>query len=379
MKGVLSEGQVSRGDHTILVVDDDPSVLKAVKVALEEMNYNFLSARSGEEALSKFEKNNVDIVLSDIRMPKMSGLELLRKIKERSPETYVIVMTAYASVDSAVEAMKEGASDYIRKPIELKDMKTTIMGIIEDLEFDEVRGKNLRLHKKDSTDPLKTFKKLVDEGRHGIFVARKLPSDLGQIIDDKVTFLPFSSNKGSNVASLDLENIKDQIKNNIDDSNGTVIFLDDLDYFFRSNSLDDFKKFIESLEKEIMDESTFLLLSGKKEELDREHRDELEYIISDTPVSVISESISNHIRRKIISELKKRETSSFTTLSSETGVEDSPKLSFHLRKLETAGLIKKDRERRYKLTERGLKAADTINTLRNLEGEGFGKVAWFPA
>ena len=99
----------------ILIADDESEMRVALETTLERENYQLVCAVDGKEALKEFESQVFDMVLTDVRMPKLSGLELLREIKERSPQTPVVMMTAYGTIDNAVEAMKEGAFDYLIK------------------------------------------------------------------------------------------------------------------------------------------------------------------------------------------------------------------------------------------------------------------------
>jgi len=103
--------------HSILVVDDEPSIREFLQIMLAREGYEVSCAEDGREAITLFEKSPFDVVLADIRMPKTSGFEVLNRIKELSPGTKVIMITAYASFESAVESMKEGAYDYIAKPL----------------------------------------------------------------------------------------------------------------------------------------------------------------------------------------------------------------------------------------------------------------------
>ena len=99
----------------ILIVDDEPEMRIALETTLQREHYQLVCAEDGQEALEQFENHLFDMVLTDVRMPKLSGLELLREVKKRSPKTPVLMMTAYGTIDNAVEAMKEGAFDYLIK------------------------------------------------------------------------------------------------------------------------------------------------------------------------------------------------------------------------------------------------------------------------
>ncbi|MDZ7290495.1 MAG: sigma-54 dependent transcriptional regulator [candidate division KSB1 bacterium] len=100
----------------ILVVDDEQSVRESLARVLEREHYQVFPASSGEEALRCLEKESVHVVLSDLKMPEMSGLELLRRVKTVAPATEVILITGHGTIEIAVEAMKQGAYDFITKP-----------------------------------------------------------------------------------------------------------------------------------------------------------------------------------------------------------------------------------------------------------------------
>jgi two-component system response regulator HydG len=102
---------------TVLVVDDEKSHLDSLRRIFEKEGYHALSASSGKEALDTLRKHHVHVMLTDMVMPEMTGSEVLKACKTISPETEVVVMTAYGTIESAVEAMKDGAYDFITKPL----------------------------------------------------------------------------------------------------------------------------------------------------------------------------------------------------------------------------------------------------------------------
>jgi len=115
----------------ILVVDDELSVSHSLALNLQVAGYQVQEAGSGEEALRLVEKEIYDLVICDLRMEKMSGLEVLRRLKQCAPDTEVLMMTAFAAVDTAVQAMKEGAYDYIAKPFQHDELLLTVSKALE--------------------------------------------------------------------------------------------------------------------------------------------------------------------------------------------------------------------------------------------------------
>jgi two-component system response regulator PilR (NtrC family) len=110
----------------ILVVDDDQGMRDYLEIMLTREGYDVTTASGGREAISIFKKRKFDLVISDLKMPKIGGIDILKAIKEHSPETLVILITGYASGETAVEAMKEGAYDYLEKNFTVDDLKSTI-------------------------------------------------------------------------------------------------------------------------------------------------------------------------------------------------------------------------------------------------------------
>ncbi|MBI5115550.1 sigma-54-dependent Fis family transcriptional regulator [Candidatus Poribacteria bacterium] len=128
----------------ILVVDDEPIVLKSLSEWFRDDGYAVGSASTGKEALAKLTEEDWDIFLLDVKMPGMSGLELQKKIKEVNPDAVIIIMTAFASVESAVEALKQGAYDYLTKPFDPEHVGHLIRNAVERKNL---AAENVRLKK----------------------------------------------------------------------------------------------------------------------------------------------------------------------------------------------------------------------------------------
>lgn len=124
-----------RKDVSILVVDDEEIVRESLVEWLREDGYYAEAAADGFEALRKLEEKQWDIALVDLKMPKMDGIELLEKIKERSPDTQVIIFTAYATVHTAVQAIKKGAYDYLVKPLDPEEVSLLIQKLLKSQQL----------------------------------------------------------------------------------------------------------------------------------------------------------------------------------------------------------------------------------------------------
>jgi two-component system response regulator FlrC len=114
----------------LLIVDDDQSMRAALYESLSSCGYEVETAENGADALVKFKNGQFAVVVTDMRMPKMSGMDVLRGVKRISPQTPVILITAYGTVNTAVEAMKEGAAEFIMKPFSLDDLEFAVKNVL---------------------------------------------------------------------------------------------------------------------------------------------------------------------------------------------------------------------------------------------------------
>ena len=135
----------------VLIVDDQEMVRDLCQQVVESLGYQPYLAESGSQALEFLDRNSVDVVIADLKMPGMSGIELLDQIKARNARVEVVIMTGYASVPSAVQAMKLGASDYIVKPFGSEQMRLLIERLARTLDLkDENRYLRERLRSRQS-------------------------------------------------------------------------------------------------------------------------------------------------------------------------------------------------------------------------------------
>jgi DNA-binding response OmpR family regulator len=120
------EEDLTQSPKRILVVDDDPDICSMIVDVLTDEGYTVCSCLSGECALELLRQEQFDLVLADIKMPRVSGLDLLSRIRDSGHDTRVIIMTAYASTQSAIQALRNRASDYLVKPFSLIDLRSCV-------------------------------------------------------------------------------------------------------------------------------------------------------------------------------------------------------------------------------------------------------------
>ncbi|MBU1882036.1 sigma-54 dependent transcriptional regulator, partial [bacterium] len=137
----------------ILVVDDDISITRSIRRILEVDGYKISTADSGERGLQAIEKSHFDLILLDLRLGSMDGLEVLKQVKEKLPDQLVIMVTGFANVSSAVEAMKRGAYDYIQKPFSADELKLAVEKALQTValqkEVEELRQRQMNKNKFD--------------------------------------------------------------------------------------------------------------------------------------------------------------------------------------------------------------------------------------
>jgi DNA-binding NtrC family response regulator len=164
----------------ILVVDDEVNIRNALVTMLEKKGYQVCGAGTGEEALQHLEKARMDLVITDLRMPGIGGMEFLHRLKEKWPETEVVVMTAFGSIDTAVEAMRLGAYDYLTKPI---DRERFPVAVEKALERHALAFENKRL--RDRLETRTRFDQMVGESE----AMQRVYSLVEMVADSDVTVL----------------------------------------------------------------------------------------------------------------------------------------------------------------------------------------------
>ncbi|HLE42543.1 MAG TPA: sigma-54 dependent transcriptional regulator [Methylomirabilota bacterium] len=164
----------------LLVIDDEQSMREWLTIALSQDGFEVESAGSGEEALKVLERTPVDLALVDLRMPGLDGLETLRRIKQLDEVVSVVIMTAYATAETAVQALKEGAYDYIIKPFKVDELRHLVQKALEERRL---RGENLRL--RDEVERRYHFGNLIGKSPK----MQEVFSTIGRLGDSKATVL----------------------------------------------------------------------------------------------------------------------------------------------------------------------------------------------
>ena len=157
-------------ERRILIVDDEKMVRRFIRFLLEREGYAVSEAGNGRVALERLQDKEIDLVVTDLRMPEMDGLTLLRKSRERYPHVSFMVLTGYGTVQSAVQAMKLGAVDFITKPCRLGDLENKIAAYFEERKEQGVRASSL------PSQPIRELREILSQGE-------SLPDTMIEIMD----------------------------------------------------------------------------------------------------------------------------------------------------------------------------------------------------
>lgn len=152
----------------ILVIDDEKSIRNTLKEILTYEGFEVVEAQDGMEGLKFVEKEKFDIILSDIKMSKMDGIEVLEKLQELSPETPVVMISGHGNIDTAVEAIRKGAFDYISKPLDLNRMLVTIRNAMDRSSLvKETKTLKRKIYKTTEivgeSEPIRVIKEMIDK------------------------------------------------------------------------------------------------------------------------------------------------------------------------------------------------------------------------
>ena len=126
---------------SLLIADDEKNILSGLKLAFEDEGYDVITASDGKEAWDKLQKNIVDLVITDLRMPEMDGYELLKRIASSYPTLPVIVLTGHGTIETAVETMRDGAVDFFTKPVDIDKLSLVVKKSIKASELQEQNRK----------------------------------------------------------------------------------------------------------------------------------------------------------------------------------------------------------------------------------------------
>ena len=213
-------------NERILVVDDEESLRLSLKFKLKSAGFEVDTAVDGEDALEKLKSRAVDVVLLDINMPRMSGIEALTFIRQTYPQTEAIMLTGFADFSTAIECLKIGAKDYLVKPVDTTELVTRLRSLVRSRSTEralhEVHQEYLGFLSGDLLEPLKKAQSLLDQlvkgGGDGEKERKKLLNNVRDItgkMEEKLKLLTEFAKKAASSTAGDDENTAAQLTDHL--------------------------------------------------------------------------------------------------------------------------------------------------------------------
>jgi ActR/RegA family two-component response regulator/DNA-binding transcriptional ArsR family regulator len=326
----------------ILVVDDDKVFREELANLLGDEGHAAVTSASVPKALAELEARDFDIVLTDLRMPRQGGLELLDEVRRRWPRTLVVVVTGFAAVETAVESMKRGAFDYVRKPFEIREVHRVLERAQGELRF-------------------------VGETEPGVdlaaLVGRWAGADHREVLHftDRAVRPP----DGVTVVHPDYENpyrIREEVDAFVDSRERVAVVLEGGDRLWAGHRREEAGPFVAGLRAKVAEKGP-LVVTFDPRRLSSGDVLDLRAAVSAERTHGTLEALASPVRRAILRRVAEGPCSFGEAMEAAGLKDESPKLSFHLRKLQDDGLLVHDGDR-YRITELG---KESIQLLERLE------------
>ena len=317
----------------LLLVDDDSVIREELGELLRDDGHEVRDAPSVPKAIEILEREAIDLVLTDLKMPRHSGLELLGEVRRRWPEVLVVVVTGYATVETAVEAMKLGAFDYVRKPFRFEQIRSMLDLAAQAIQF---HGDGGRVQDIDRT--LEAWTTTDD-------------LDVLHLTDRTVRPRPRVT-----VVSTGLDQpaeIQAHLETFLADRPRGALLLEGADRLFRAHRRTEVIQFIERLRQELEGRGPLMVTFDPGSITVADVVDLRARVLAETTRATL-EALSNPLRRSILRRASQGPCT-FTEAMSAAGIDETPKVSFHLHRLEEDGLLVHSADD-YRITPRGREA-----------------------
>lgn len=343
------------GAVRILVVDDDSMFREELTQLVSDSGHRVTAATSVPKAIEQLEREEFDLIFTDLKMPRHSGLELLREARRRWPRTMVVVVTGFASVETAVEAMKVGAFDYVRKPFTPEELQATLHHAEEERRF---RGPG-----EEAVDAEGLAARWSAEG----FAVLRLTAG-PEAAPPNVTVVPADF--------ADPGRVRETVEAFLAGHPKSGAILEGADRLIEAQGRETAAAFLEQVHRAVEPHGPFAVT------FDPERVSQSDVLVVRAAVvaplsHTTLEALVNPIRRAVLRRLSAGPCS-FTEAMHAAQLEDSAKFSFHVRKLVQDGLILHEGER-YRLTERGVESVKLLQDVDRMAAPGIDRVGVYPA
>jgi DNA-binding response OmpR family regulator len=354
----------------ILVVDDDNLTRTMFSELLSKDGHITTAVESGNEALAKMKNSIYDFAIVDLKMPGISGIDVLREIKIRNPATEVIIITGYGTVDAAVEAMKRGAYDFIEKPFKFKKIQSLIKDLSSQRKYESGKIQLLQepyadlLKTGDFTDIFKNNK----EPRKGLYVTTELSAKVRNKYEKfNISSLEMGQMKPTDkLKSKLITDVSNKIYRFVRDNKNSLLLIDCFDVFIRHQTWNTIKQFIMKIYDELLRNNSEMIISVDENGIYRKNLEQLMRIIYEANLNIGLDSLSSPLEIEIVDYLSQNEGSSFNSILKNIETEQSSKLSFHLQKLIEKGVVRKG-NKKYHLESKGKLIVNTLRLFETIE------------
>jgi CheY-like chemotaxis protein len=322
----------------ILVVDDDAVFREELSELLQDDGHTVTAVPSVPKALESLEDDEVDVVLTDLKMPRQGGLELLREVRNRWPRTLVVMVTGHASIETALDAMKLGAFDYLRKPFRMEQVRQTLQLVAQEHGFGAPQDAY--------RDPLQEARALAAGGKHEVLLfAEQRTSEAPHL-----HFEP-----------LDPENptrLTERTEAFLADHPNAAVVVAGVERLVEHHRLEDIVGVLDRLRTDLAGHGP-LRVEFNPRRVTPSVAVALGGAVSAEETHATLEALANPIRRRVVLRLAQA-PASFGDSMRAAALDDSPKMAFHLRRLIETGLVAHEGET-YRLTSRGEASARLLS------------------
>ena len=340
----------------ILVADDDSTLRDELAGLLREDGHEVASAADGGEALHTVERQSFDVALLDLRMPKATGLEVLHRLRVVRPETAVVMITGEGTIDTAVEAMKGGAVDFVEKPYDLEALRRTLRAVEDERKARAMLGAVAGVE-------ADIAEVLADAAFRNALLAvlgptAKPPSGASRILRID------AEGRAPNVfAPGQLYQLNTAIEAYVNGVDRPVIYAAGLTLLEAMHGRDDLRAWIRHMSGKCGAKGGALVLRSLDPTLALEIGGDLDVGQGSENLQGMLESLANPIRRAVVGYVFASGPVAYSAVLKKNFVDSSSKLSFHLQKLQADGLLTKVDGGRYAITDSGERAWTIVRAL----------------
>jgi CheY-like chemotaxis protein len=341
----------------ILIADDDPTIRSELGELLMQQGHVVSAASDGGEAIRLLEAEAFDAALLDLVMPRATGIEVLRRVRVARPQTAVIMITGQGTIDTAVEAMKAGAVDFVAKPFEVESIQRTLQTIAEERAARKLLSGS-------AADPAAVKGVIDDAARRKALLAILGPAAKAPVRGTRVLRIAEDASPPDVFAPSQLYRLNSAVEDHIARTDRPAVFLSGLSLLEATHGRGDVAAWIRQLGDRCGSRGgTVVVGSGESalaSDLDGASRD---LGTVDQRLQGMLESLANPVRRAIVDYVASSGPVAYSAILKRNFVDSSSKLSFHLGKLQADGLLVKVPSGAYTLTEDGRRAWRVLRAL----------------